>query len=367
MTKYSSYYLIPEVLSGDMDKKYLPKSCFKKDGSLKEYKSVRENIEELKDKKLGRAVFDNPTQNEVVMGTRGSAKSYWVAIAELEYRFVFGGASKYDIKFINQEVRTEQCVGSADTDKSSELVAKVVHSQLCKNNSSNKNFVKWFGIWGNPEDADYTPSPFYKKTLGNMNCPNKKNPYRHEYKVYQNGEFIPKGTKSKIFHVNYSSKKGDGAQAAAGGRYNFTNVEEVGLADNYIEIMGSNEGTIKRNGAYFGVQWAQGTSGNIQYVQAAKKVFLNPQDYRVIEHQNEWGKGGKDNKIGRYIPYYVTIFKFKDSNGNTDFEAAINYVNQERKLKSRSSDPKVIREYLMNYPCYVHEMWTTDQGYYLPS
>lgn len=352
---------------GGIDKKYLPDYCFKSDGSIKKYIDSWEYLYKLHDKPLGKPIYDNnPAKDVIVMGSRGSMKSFWVALAELEYNFVFAGAKIYNKEFINQQLTSSQCAGSSDTDKSSELLSKLEVSLNAKTDHTNKNFVKWFGIWGKQEEPDFAPCPFYRRTSGNFNCPNKKNPFRHEYKVEINGQWKTKGTKSRIFHVNYSTKKGDGAQAAVGGRYLFSVVEEVGLSSDFISVKTANDSTTARAGQKFGVQWAMGTSGNIEYVQAAKKVFLNPQDYNIIHFNNQFGSEGKDKRIGYFIPYYMTILQFKDDNGNTDYKAALDFINRQRKIYSESRDPKVLREELMNRPCRVEEMWLTDTGYYLP-
>lgn len=364
---YSCADALKTYNEGGLDIKYLPKHCFNKEGELKEYIDAWDYLYQLHDEPLGKPVYDdNPAKDAMVMGSRGSMKSFWVALAELEYNFVFAGAKVYNIDFINQELTSSQCAGSSDTDKSSELLSKLEFSLNAKTDHSNKNFVKWFGIWGKQEEPDFAPCPFYRRTLGNFNCPNKKNPFRHQYKVEINGQWKTKGTNSKIFHVNYSTKKGDGAQAAVGGRYVFSVVEEVGLSADFISVKTANDSTTARAGLKFGVQWAMGTSGNIQYVQAAKKVFLNPQDYGIINFYNQFGAEGKERRIAYFIPYYMTILQFKDENGNTDYKSAIDYVNRQRRIYSGSKDPKVLREEMMNRPCKVEEMWLTDLGYYLP-
>lgn len=365
--EFSSDYRLELYEKGQMDKKYLPPNCLTKDNKLKSFLDPRQNIEKIHSEPKGIPLFTNPTLNELVMGTRGSSKSYWVAIGEIEYRFIFCEAKKYDRQYIDGLLKTKQCVGSSEVDYSSDMLDKFLKSQQSKADPSNPNFVKWFGIWGKEGDKDFTPCPFYKKHKGNLGCPNKKNPYRHQYDVKRAGRFHPKGTGSAIFHVSYSDNKGSkGEMAASGGRYNFSNVEEVGLAANYVGIQNHNESTVKRGGRRFGVQWAQGTSGNIQYVQAAKKIFLNPQDYSTLHFFNRFGKEGKHHRTARFVPYYITLFQYKDENGNTDYDASIDHVNRERIAKSESDDPSVLREHLMNHPCYVSEMWLTASGYYLP-
>lgn len=293
--------------------------------------------------------------------------SYYTGLAELEYRFVFNNVKSYR-EFINPRKRklSKQCVGAGETTKSSDLLSKVKISQDAKTRTDNPFFREIFGIWGKDEsDPEFKPCPFYRKASGNFDCPNKKNPYRNEYKVFINGEWKPRGSGSSIVHVNYNSKKGKGAQAATGGRYDFMDYEEVGEMDNYVEAKGSNENCVKR-GIRFGVQWAQGTSGNIEYILGTKEVFLNPQDYNILSFKNYNGVEGKDGRTAYFLPNYMVLFHFKDENGNTDFDAAIKQVNEERRKASESKDPKVLTAKLMNEPCYTHEMWLTDKGYYLP-
>lgn len=365
--EYNCHNSLKDFYDGKLEKKYLPKQCINKKGEAKLYKNPYEYIKEIKSKNLGKPLFSNPTKNNNILGSRGGTKSYWAAIGELEYNFVFGGARRYDQKFINGEYKSSQCVGAGDTNKSSEMLNKLLASQAAKANSEQDKFKKWFGIWTEIDskgDEVVYPCPFHKKTLGNLDCPNKKpnKIFRAKYKVDINGRWEERGTGSSIAHVNYSTKKGDGFRAAEGGRYLFTDVEEVGSLENYVEVLGANEGTTSRGGLKFGVQWAQGTSGHIEYIQAAKKVFLNPGDYECLEFETVFNK----TPTGYFIPYYITLFKFKDANGNTDYDGAINYVNEQRLALSKSKDPKPLRDFMMNKPCYIDEMWVTDKGFYLP-
>lgn len=359
--------------NGDLTFENLPKSCIKPDGTPKLYENAYKYLHRLHDKNLGRSLFENEAKDNIILGTRGGGKSFWAALGELEYNFVFGGARRYDKDFINNELSSRQLVGSADKTKSSELLDKFKKSQDAKIENKNDRYVKWFGTYTEiyydergRQKEKVTPCPFYKKSTGNLECPNKENPYKAEYRVEINGEWKKKGTGSELVHVNYSTKKGDGAQAGVGGRYLFSNVEEIGLVQNYTDIWTSNKSATRRNGLKFGVQWAQGTSGNIEFVQEAKKVFLNPQDYDCLTFTNVFSASGQDGKIGYFIPSYIVQFDCKDENGNTDYDKAIAKVNKGRREASKSKDPKVLRDHLMNEPCYVDEMWLTNQGYYLP-
>jgi hypothetical protein len=361
--EYTSLEIVKELVEvNDFVLEKFPEVVNPHTKKLKTYIPPRENIKKLHDKPLGRAYMRNPTWNEFILGTRGGGKSF-TAAAEIEHGIIFDGTTIYNSDFIKGKLTAEFIVGSADSDKSSELCNKVRTSIEAK---ANPNFRDIFGIWGNPGDDDFTPSPLFKDMTGSLVSPNKKNPYRHEYKVQLGGRWVTKGTNSKLFHVNYSSKKGDGAQAAAGGRYLKSIIEETGLLDNVIEVHTSNDSTIARDGVRFGVERYQGTSGNIEYIQASKKMFLNPKDYRILSFYNHHGNEGANKQVGFFLPFYMVLRQFKDKDGNTDYTKAAEYVNKIRKEKQSSTNPDVLREEKMNRPCFIEEMWVNAKGYLLP-
>lgn len=339
-----------------------------KAGKSKYNKTFIVNIEPIEDK-LGQCIsVDNEDHTYITKDYIVTHNSYWSGIGELEHNYVFRGARRYE-DFAR--AKSDQCVGSGDTEKSSELLDKFFESQMAKTNSEVKEYVEWFGTYVENKGSGSVvhPCPLYVRSSGSLAPSNKKNKYRNKYKKKVDGTYqLVGGTGSSIAHVNFSPQKGGkGDTAAAGGRYVYVNVEEVGLLPNYISVMGSNEGTISRRGVRFGVQACQGTSGSLEDVQAVKKVFLDPRSYNMIAFPNKWTNEGTNGEIGYFLPNYITLFQFKDKNGNTDFEAAIDSVNQTRLELSKSKDPRVLRDFLMNKPCLTHEMWYTDKGYYLPS
>lgn len=340
--------------------------AIKPNGQLKEYIPPRQAIRQLYDKPLGKAYYHNPTKNVMALGSRGGGKSYYVGLGEIEYHWIFDGAKEYNQEFIDQLLTVELCVGAAIKDKSSELLAKV---QASIEKKADPVIGRQFGVW-EEEDSEgnkiVTPCPFYRSSKGNLNCPNKINPFRYKYDVETSGNWLEKGTGSKIFHVNYSSKKGDGAQAAAGGRYAVSVLEEIGLIENIKEINVSNSSVVAREGVRFGVEWYIGTSGNIEYIQGSKEMFLNPQDYDILPIDNGHSKEGKDGKIGFFLPFYLTLRQFKDKDGNTDFDAACRHINKLRSDKKASKNPKTIQGERMNRPCFINEMWVTGDTNLLP-
>lgn len=372
--KYSCNKALEQFENNQLSESDLPKSCINSKGEPKTYIDAFDYLFKLHDKPLGRSLFENHCDNSMTFGSRGGSKSFWVSIGDLEYKFVFRGAQRYDEEYLLGGHKSHQVVGSYESSKSGEMLSKFAKSQDFKTDTRDK-YKKWFGTWvdteydskGRPIEV-ITPSPFYKRTLGTLNCPNteKTKLFRAKYKVEVNGEWKERGDGCSIGHVNYSSKKGNGERAAEGARAQLCAYEEFGSMENGVAVFGANEGVVSRGGEIIGRQHALGTSGNIEYVQAAKKVFLNPQDYRIRGYKNKFSSQGKNNKIAYFIPFYITLFAYKDKNGNTDFDKAIGEVNRQRAELSESDDPRVLRDFLMNKPCYVPEMWLTDKGYYLP-
>lgn len=328
-------------------------------GELKTFMHPRENIKRLCPKKLGLPLYNNTARNLMVFGSRGGGKSFTFS-GIVGQHISFDGLKYFTQEDFDNPPSIEVCVGSGNTDKSSEFCTKVEEGLKAFGTDNN------LGTWGRADkgDEDYTPNPFYRDWEGSIGVGNKKNPYRYEYTAKIGSRWIKGlGTKTKLIHVNYSDKKQGGEAAAAGGRYVLTIYEEVGLMKNIIDAWFSNKATVRSNSKQFGVQVAIGTSGNIELVQQSKKIFMNPSDYDCLEYNDIWEGNGK---IGFFLPCYLTDKKFKDENGNTDLERAIESYANERLDVAKSNDPEALRYQKMNYPLVPSDMWISSKGHYFP-
>lgn len=329
------------------------KSLLREDESLKNYIDPYENVKKLHDFFMGRPLYYNETSDVCIMGTRGGGKSAYIA-AEITHCLLFNGAKYYDPNYKNV---AEVCVGSGNSDKSSELCSKV-------ETYINQLFIDVNLTYKTADDIDFEPNVFYKNFTGSLKPGNKKNPYIHKYKKKINGEWVDGfGTLAKLFHVAYSDKKQDGAEAAAGGRYQFSVVEEVGLTPNVIKIKESNDATIGVDGR-FGVQAFIGTSGNMDLVEGAKELFLHPKTYNIISHKNIWEDG---SDIGRFYPAYLSRGDFKTEEGNTKLREALEYFEREELAKEKSRNINALAAQRMNYPNIPSHMFITDRSKLLPS
>lgn len=329
----------------------------KENGKRKEYMSPRQYVKKLHTTSLGRPLYTNPAQNLSPFGARGGGKSYSVS-GIAAHTLTFDGAKIYSREALENPTVAAIAVGAGNTDKSSDLVNKIVAGLNALGTE------KDLGVYGTPESNIYEPNPFYRNWVGDQKSGNKKNPFRYEYEVETQRGWVTQGTGTAMYHVNYSDKKQDGTQAGAGGRYLLSIYEEVGLMPNFRDALLSNVGTVSIDGEQFGVQIAIGTSGNIDLVQQTKLVFENPEEYNFLAFDNIWEQS--TTKIGLFIPAYLTEKRFKDQNGNTNLEQALKYYENRRLEAASKDDPAILYNEKMNYPIVPSDMWTSNKGTYFP-
>jgi hypothetical protein len=295
----------------------------------------------------------------VTHNARGGGKSYFYAIAVCLHTVVFNGSKYYTKDSILKPKKAEVCVGSGEASKSSEFCAKIedAMNELAVNHD--------FGVWKAIGDDDYEPSIFYKEMSGSLESNNKakRRLWQHRYKVLEGGREITEGTGSYVSHVVYSPQKTGGAEAAAGGRYNFVVYEEAGLTSLLIRAWESNRSTVGIGQSQFGVQIGLGTSGNMDTVQPAKEIFTNPISYGLVMYNDDWEESGN---IGFFLPAYLTDKSFKDENGNTDYDRAIAFYLKQRENAMDANNPYILSMEKMNNPLVPSDMWQSDKGYYLP-
>ena len=326
-------------------------------GVKKQYVPVRDYVKRLHEADLGKPLYYNPASNMLLFGARGGGKSYTVA-GIASHILTFDGVKEYTQLALNSATLATVAIGAGITDKSSDLVSKVAFGLNAF------GVDKDLGVYGDPENALYEPSPFYRNWIGDLKPGNKKNPFRYVYEVETERGWTKKGTNTSLVHINYSDKKQDGTQAGAGGRYLLSIYEEIGLMANFRDALLSNVGTVSVDGEQFGVQIGIGTSGNIDLVQQTRLVFENPKEYNFLEYDNIWEPSEK--KIGLFIPAYLTETRFKDENGNTDLEKALHHYAKRRIEEAKKDDPASLYNEKMNYPLVPSDMWISNKGSYFP-
>jgi len=119
---------------------------------------------------------------------------------------------------------------------------------------------------------------------------------------------------------------------------------------------------VRINGEQFAPRIGIGTSGNIETVKAAQKIFTHPKEYNCLEFPSEDGESTQCF----FLPAYMVDQRFKDKNGNTDLVKAMQYYDDELAEKLKTNDTIIINNYKMNYPTKVDHMWVSATGDLLP-
>lgn len=218
---------------------------------------------------------------------------------------------KYYVPANKVKIQSSVFVGAADSTKSSDFLEKI------KDGLANLP-----GAYG--EGEDYVPSPFFKQLKGSWD---EGGTVEHSYKVQEGGGWKTKGTGSKIKHGNF----GANTHAAVGGRRTKIFVEEIGELDKVETIHSANERVLKVGNEKFGMEFSIGTGGNVKYIAGVKKLFYNCSQYDYYEFDDVWENSGK---IGLFLPATYAYNEVKDSEGNTDLEAALELCINERNKKA---------------------------------
>lgn len=339
---------ILEVGKGIITKEELSKECFNSKGEIKEYVDANSYLRKLHDTPLNYALYNNSAKNLMMLGSRGFGKSYSVGVGIILHELLFDGAKVYSKQSITDPYQVEIFVGAALSSKSADILSKT---------KAALEHLK--GDWGG-DTRSYTPAPFSKKMAGSLEPNNMKNPWRHEYDKKIGGLWKKFGTGSNIKHGLFTTEN---PEAAAGTRPGIIAVEEVGLLPNVLTVHGSNAACQMEGNWKFGSTIYLGTGGNVDKIQEAEIIFRDPEGFDFLAFNDHWEGSGK---IGWFVPAIYAMSQFKDSNGNTNVEKALQQKELDREKKRKSRDASALALEMMNYPLIPSEMFLNAKGSMFP-
>tara|TARA_Y100001938_G_scaffold148602_1_gene232813 strand:- start:32858 stop:34975 length:2118 start_codon:yes stop_codon:yes gene_type:complete len=310
------------------------------------YIPAAEYMRKTHKRNLGRPLWENEAKNFMMMGSRGFGKSYSVAGGVAGHEFVFDGMKAYDPELIKNPPSTEIVVGAGDAKYSGDILKKTQ-----------------FGLDNLPGGIEignkFYPSPFSKQYGGSWYSGKE---IIAEYKKKLGGTWKVMGSKSKIKHRTFK----DNPFAANGTRPAVMVMEEIGMFNN---LKASHEASVEcmKNGAYkFGSCMYLGTGGDMEGggTVDARDMFYNPDVYDMISFNDEWEDKGK---ISYFVPAYRGLNQFKDNNGNTQEQAAKDYLDEFReKLKKGKNARSALDAELQNRPLVPSEVFLTRTGNLFP-
>jgi len=307
--------------------KLVKTSITRADGTFKKYKPAREYLYEYQSEDLGKPMYFNMMSNVADMESRGGGKSYWGS-AMLDHNFLFDGANNYEdyleYKAAKVPLSSESLVGAIDTKYSNDVIAKM---KLALENLPGKVTI----------GKTTYPSPFHREYHGDWKSGGT---IIAGYDKKIGGTWIKVGTKSKIQHRSFNSNH----TAANGTRPSFSLIDEVGFMNNLIAVLGqmkeaAADGTVKS-----GCIWMTGTGGDMigGATEQVKDVFYSPESYDCLAFDDEFE--GYKNKIGFFVPTWMTLNQFKDDLGNTDWRKSTAYIEKKRAILKKNAKKKDVYE-----------------------
>lgn len=324
----------------DTEIEVLHPSCYNSKGELKKYIPAREYLRRLSDKPLGKHLYWNEAKNLMLLSARGLGKSFIAAVGVSLHEILTDGSKYYTEEARLNPPKNEIFVGSGMASKSSDMLSKTADAM---NNLP--------GVW-KKGSKDEKPSPLYKHMVGTLAPNNIKNPWRHEYEKKIGGEYKKLGSGSNIKHGVFTAEN---PEATAGGRYSVLIIEEVGLTQRLLTVLGSSDATMRTDGTdKYGSAFMLGTGGSVEKIIESEIVFKDPEGFDCLEFDDEWEGTGK---IGWFIPAYYADRKYKDAEGNTIIEEAYKNYENRRVAKKKAKSSSALDLEMMNYPLVPSEMF----------
>lgn len=338
-----SRYLLSKGLS-DEELLQIDPFVFDAFGNRKEYVPARDYLRKTHEFDMGRPLYNNEAQNIQMMGSRGFGKSYTVGVGVVLHEWLFDGLSEYSKDLISS---SEVVVGAGDAKYSSETLSKTKLALEMLPGSIDL-------------DSHFYPAPFAKQYVGSWS-PGKE--IRAEYLMKVEGGWKVKGSKSTIKHRTFK----DNPFAANGTRPGILIMEEIGMFDNLKQSYAASV-ECQRDGAFkFGTTIFIGTGGDMNGggTQDAYEMFYNPEKYDCLAFPDVWENKGK---ISYFVPAYMGLNQFKDAFGNTNIEAALTFLKEQRtKLSSKGSDSGTALEAeVTNRPIVPSEIFLVRTGNIFP-
>lgn len=321
------------------------KYLYSSDGNLKIYKKPQEYLHGLHSENLGKPLWYNNAKDCIILGSRGAGKSYILMGLTLWF-MCLDGAKSLSKDFAEMRISANVTFGSADSVSQETFITKLGEAM---------NYLLTEPELGVYKTKGLDPIPFLGRHM--LGQPHKD----WRYRIIQNGKESG-GTGTSFMPVTYSpNKKGGGTTSAAGQRVHLSIIDEVGkLQVSAISVWGNNDPLTIRT-TKFGVQVFAGTSGNMELVQEAKKMFLNPSDFKMVSFPNIYENSKND--IGFFIPAFLTKRDCKDKDGNTNLDEALNYYFN--RLADCITAERINNE-KMNYPLVPTDMWIMKESSLLP-
>lgn len=311
-----------------------------------QYLTAREYLRKNHGKDLGCPLFQNEAQNVIDIESRGTGKSFWMAGGVVAHNFLFDGATNYN-ELKETRPASETLIGAIDSFYSKGLIKKII--------------LGMDNLEGGMKIGDtYYSAPLSKEYSGSWESGKT---IINEYEIKDGGSWIKKGSKSKIHHRTFK----DNPLAGNGTRPGVTALEEIGFFNNLLGALGALKECTANGSIKFGTIWMSGTGGDMEggSTLAAQEVFNNPESYDCLGFPDEYNEN-QGKPIGLFVPAWMGLNEYKDKEGNTNKEEALEYLLEAREKAKKANSKKPLNDELQNRPIKPSEAFLVLTGNVFP-
>lgn len=126
--------------------------------------------------------------------------------------------------------------------------------------------------------------------------------------------------------------------------------EEGGSFPNLVKAWMTCWALVQQGGISFASMMVWGTGGEQgPGIAGLEEIFMHPYSYNCMGWENCWEEVESPNDHGFFFPTWAVMDRFMDSNGNTNYEKAIDWENKQREMMQKRS-PHLYDRYIAEYP-----------------
>jgi hypothetical protein len=317
---------------------------FKEDGTPKTYIDPLEYLKKRHNAHYELPLYENPSYNFLLAGSRDSGKSYAVGCGFVLHQWLTDGAFRYDNESRNNPRKVDITIGAEGAEKSKLIMDKIrVALDL---------------LPGSQEiGGKYYKSPFSKQFSGSWALGKE---IKAEYQKKKGSDWVVEGSKSMIKHRSFR----DNPFADQGSRPTAIVLEEAGLFSNLKEVYYNTKDNLNDGLKKIGSLIMLGTGGDMDKGTAdMADMFYNPEAFSILPFEDKWENKGK---IGYFIHTAMVLNEFLDEDGHTNYPAALAKIHKEREGKKKISSDQLNK--LMQYrPIKPSEMFLARSSNIFPA
>lgn len=335
---------VEEDTATKIDKRKLTPSCYipgtenlKKYINPWEYLRTHYLIDEPCEAPMGRALWENPLYNAMILAARFTGKSSSIFVGDFMHEWFFCGVKYFeDLPKVNR--RYLFSMASADSAPLRRSIS------LISSNMSRLPGKYRFATDNGNRIPDYM-GPMYKNFVGT-------------WRPGSDVTHIEKDRGGRVAHTGAMCQMRiltpDKTSIVAGDRFRRIIVEEVGFLEKIMEIWANAKDSLRlgmnRVGSFIGL----GTSGELVAFRQSYELFNNPDTYDIFALPDYWNNVNK--KIGLFIPSYYTDRDYADENENQDIVEAFRAKMEYRKEQRETASSMAYDKEVMYHPVEPKEM-----------